>query len=434
MSNLWRIAYNGIVVPAAGAALPLARRARPAIEGAVAGREGLFERWEMALEPLRGRSPRIWLHAASAGETLQARPLAEEIRRARPGAALLYTYFSPSARRWASDLPAVDLADYLPFDFPRPMGRFLELTAPDLLLLVGGEMWPNLVWSATDRGVPVAQACARLVGSDRMGWAVRGLTRELYRRLDAVAAVGEEDAALLGRLGVPAERIRVAGDTRADVTLERARSARAEGLPRALPEGRRPVIVAGSTRPSDEEVLLTALAGLASGRPGLLAFVAPHDPTDAAIRGLEARARARGLGTARWSASGGEVAPVTIVDRVGVLYRLYALADLAFVGGGFGGAVHNTMEPAAMGVPVAIGPRHGDPHEVAALAEGGGLKIVGTAAELRSWWETLLDGDRARRSGEAARQALHGLAGATGRILRFLADRGHPVGVSDNRE
>ncbi|MGH7543923.1 MAG: 3-deoxy-D-manno-octulosonic acid transferase [Gemmatimonadota bacterium] len=427
MSKLWRIAYNGIVIPAAGLALPLARRARPDIERAAAGREGLFERWEAALEPLLDRSPRIWLHAASAGETLQARPLAEEIRRARPGAALLYTHFSPSASRWASDLPAVDVADYLPFDSAGRMRRFLELTAPDLLLLVGGETWPNLIWSATDRGVPVAQVCARLVGADRMGWPVRGLTRDLYRRLDAVAAVGEEDGALLERLGVAANRIRVAGDTRADVTLERARRVREEGPQVVLPEGRSPVIVAGSTWPSDEAVLLPALAGLASIRPGLLALVAPHEPTEEAVRGLEARARGVGLGTTRWSSPGGEAGPVVIVDRVGVLYRLYAPADLAYVGGGFGGAVHNTMEPAAMGVSVAIGPRHGGPYEVGVLARAGGLEVVGTSAELRASWVSLLEGDRARRAGEAAREALHGMAGAPQRILRFLAERGHPV-------
>ena len=85
------------------------------------------------------------------------------------------------------------------------------------------------------------------------------------------------------------------------------------------------------------------------------------------------------------------------------------------------------MEPAALGVPIAIGPRHGDPHEVAVFEKAGGLRVVGSAADLRAWWDTLLEGDRARRSGEAARQALMGMAGATGRILRFLAERGHPV-------
>jgi 3-deoxy-D-manno-octulosonic-acid transferase len=307
------------------------------------------------------------------------------------------------------------------------MGRFLDLLAPDLLLLVGGETWPNLVWSATDRDVPVVQACARLVGADRTEWPVRGLTRDLYRRLEAVAVVGEEDAALLARLGVAPDRIRVAGDTRADVTLERARTVWQERPPGSLPEGRRPVIVAGSTWPSDEEVLLPALAELASLHPDLFALVAPHEPSDAAVRGVEARARGLGLETTRWSGVGGEAAAVTIVDRVGILYRLYAAADLAYVGGGFGGAVHNTMEPAALGVPIAIGPRHGDPHEVAVLVEAGGLQVVGTAAELRSSWERLLEGDRARLSGEAARRALLDMAGATGRIVRFLAERGHPV-------
>ena len=141
----------------------------------------------------------------------------------------------------------MDAADYLPFDFRRRMGRFVDLLAPDLLLLVGGETWPNLIWSAVDRGVPVVQACARLAGADRMGWPVRGLTRDLYRRLDAVAVVGEEDAALLAGLGVARDRIRVAGDTRADVTLDRARTVRQEGPPGPLPEGRGPVIVAGSS-------------------------------------------------------------------------------------------------------------------------------------------------------------------------------------------
>lgn len=427
MSKIWRIAYNRIVVPAAALGLPLVRRVRPGIDAAAAGRVGLFERWEAALAPLEGRSPRIWLHAASAGETLQARPLAEEIRRARPKAAILYTHFSASARRWAADMPAVDAADYLPYDFPRRMRRFLDLLAPDVLILVGGEMWPNLVWLAADREVPVVQACARLVGADRMGWPVRGLTRELYQRLDAVAAVADQDADLLHRLGVPGERIRVAGDTRADVTLARAREARAQGPPGSLPEGRRPVIVAGSTWPADEAVLLPALAGLAAGWPELLALVAPHHPTEAAVAGLEAGARELGLRTGRYSAGAGAAATVTIVDRVGILYRLYALADLAYVGGGFGGAVHNTMEPAAMGVPVAIGPRHGGPHEVAALAAAGGLQVIPSAADLQASWETLLEGDRARVAGEAARGALEGMAGATGRILRFFADRGHPV-------
>lgn len=426
MSNVWRIAYNGVVIPVARAGLPLARRARADVQRAVEVREGLLARWEKALEPLADRSPRIWLHAASAGETLQARPLADAIRRSRPEAAILYTHFSPSAERFARELESVDAAGYLPLDLPGGTGSLVERMAPDLLLLVGAEMWPNLVWSAGDRGIPVAQACCRLVGAGRLAWPARGLTRELYRHLDAVAAVAPEDAALLRRLGVPEDRIRVAGDTRVDVTLERARAARAAEALR-VPDERRPVVVAGSTWPPDEAVLLPALAELAGVRPGLLAFVAPHEPTDAVIARLEAEAAPLGLVTARWSDPLPDAATIVIVDRVGILYRLYALADLAFVGGAFGGAVHNTMEPAALGVPVSIGPRHGDPYEVGVLAAAGGLRVVRSAADLGRWWEGLLDRAAAGRAGAAAERSLLAMAGATERILEFLADRGHPV-------
>lgn len=427
MTSLWRIAYNGIVIPVARAGLPVAGRARAGVGRAVAAREDLLARWEAALEPLAGRTPRIWLHAASAGETLQARPLADAIRRSRPEAALLFSHFSPSAERYAGDLAAVDAAGYLPLDLPGPTRSLVDLLAPDLLLLVGAELWPNLVWTVSDRGIPVAQACSRLIGARRLRWPVRGLTRALYRRLDAVAAVAPEDADLLRRLGVPEERIRVAGDTRVDVTLERARAARAGDAVLAVPAGRNPVIVAGSTWPADEEVLLPALADLAAGRPELLAFIAPHEPTEAAVGRLEAAARTLGLVTRRWSEEKPAASAIVIVDRVGLLYRLYAHADLAFVGGGFGGSVHNTMEPAAMGVPVSVGPRHGEPYEVGALAAAGALRVVRSATDLARWWEALLDRGAAGPSGAAGERTLEAMAGATGRILDFLASRGLPV-------
>lgn len=427
MSRFWRLGYNGVLIPAARAVLPLARGRWPGLERAVGERHGLYERWERAVAPLADRHPRVWLHASSAGETLQARPLADAIRRSRPEAVILFTHFSPSARRYAADLESVDAAGYLPLDAPAPMRGFVELTAPDLLLLVGAEMWPNLIWSVAGRGTPIAQACCRLVDADRLGWPARGLTRELYRHLDAVAVVAPEDARLLRRLGVAEERIRVAGDTRADVTLDRARIVRSAEPVRRVPDGRRPVIVAGSTWPADEEVLLPALARLAADRPGLLAFVAPHQPVDEAVERLEAGSRRLGLAAVRWSAAPFDQATIVIVDRVGILYRLYALADLAFVGGGFGGAVHNTMEPAAMGVPVAVGPRHGDPHEVGVLATAGGLRVVRSADDLDGWWSRLLERGRGAPAGAAAESAMRAMAGATERTLGFLAERGLPV-------
>lgn len=431
MATPLRLAYNGFVIPAARLLRPVAGRFSPRIGAGIEARRGVLERWEAAARGAQGRSPRAWLHAASAGETLQARPLAEAIRMAHPGAAIFYSFFSPSAERYVEDWGAPDAADYLPLDVAGWMRRMIEALRPDALVLTGAEVWPNLVWESAGQGVPAAQACCRFgVNAGRLRWPARALTRDLYRRFAAIAAVAESDADVLGRLGVAPERIAVAGDTRVDVTLERAEAARGEPPPWRPPGGRGPVVVAGSTWPADEALVVPAVAELARRHPGLVAVLAPHEPTAPALARLGAEARAAGLRTARLSSlEAGEVAPeeplVVLVDRVGVLYRLYGIAGAAYVGGGLTGSVHNTMEPAAMGVPVAVGPAHGGPHEVEALERAGGLKVVTTPAELAAAWEGwTLEGGRA---GEAALATIRRLAGATGRTLGFFRDRGLAV-------
>ena len=426
-----RLAYNGLVVPAARLLRPVAGRFSPKLGAGLEARRGVLERWEAAALAAEARSPRAWLHAASAGETLQARPLAEAIRAEHPQGAIFYSYFSPSAERFVAGWETPDAADYLPLDTAGAMRRMIETLRPDALVLTGAELWPNLVWEATDAGVPVAQACCRFgARTGRLRWPARALTGELYRRFAALAAVADSDADVLARLGVAPERILVAGDTRADVTLQRAEAARGEPPPWRPPGGRGPVVVAGSTWPADEVLVLPAVAELARRHPGLVAVLAPHEPTAAALARLGAQARAAGLKCARLDAlEAGEVAPeeplVVLVDRVGVLYRLYGIADAAYVGGGLAGAVHSTMEPAAMGVPVAVGPAHGGPYEVEALERARGLKVVASPAELAAAWEGwTLEGGRA---GQVARETIQRMAGATGRTLEFFRERGLAV-------
>lgn len=426
MKPLWqRQFYNRLIVPVTRVATPVVTRAVPKVGRGIAARQGVIARWQRAAEAAAGRSPVIWLHAASAGETLQAQPLATAIRQARPEAALFFTHFSPSAEQLVQSWDVPDAVDYLPLDYPAQTRQLVGLLAPDALVLVGGETWPNLVWAASDAGVMLGQVCCRLVGSARVKWPVRSLTRDLYRRFDAVAAIGTADAERLRDLGVDAKRLCVAGDTRADVTLERVREAASNEVEWQLPEGGGPVIVAGSTWPADERVVLAALARLRTTHPKAVAIVAPHEPTDKAIARLESRARGFGFGTCRFGrGEGGADCAVAIVDRVGLLYRLYAVADLAYVGGSFGGAVHNVMEPAAHGVPVTIGADHGYPHEVDVLERAGGLAVVDSPAELAARWRAWLPGDGA---GVAARTALEQMAGATERTLTFLREGGFPV-------
>ncbi|MFN2384431.1 MAG: 3-deoxy-D-manno-octulosonic acid transferase [Gemmatimonadota bacterium] len=413
-------------------ALPVLGRLRPKVQRGRAARRGVEERWAVLTAGLADRSPRLWLHASSAGEALQARPLVEAIRAARPEAAILYSFFSPSAARLAAQWTTPDATDYLPYDWPLVMRRQLRRLAPDALILVGAELWPNLIWAAAEAGVPLAQACARLgPGCAARRFPMRLLARDLYPRFTALAAVAEEDAEALRALGADPTGVAVTGDTRIDATLERfeAALALAEPPPWARPDGAGPVIVAGSTWPADETLLLAAVARLRTRHPRLQVVIAPHEPTAEAVQRLAARAGTHGLTTAQFDAPEGTTgAAIVIVDRVGVLYRLYGAADIGYVGGGFSGAVHNTMEPAAWGIPVTIGPHHGGPHEVEGMLATGGLAVVRTADGLAELWARWLAEPALRaRAGAAARAVLDRHRGASGRTLDHLRARGLPI-------
>lgn len=401
-------------------------------------RRGVESRWEAAAARTAGRRPRIWVHASSAGETLQARPLVEGIRAGQPGAAIFFSFFSTSAKRLAAAWDAPDATDYLPFDWPRPVRRVVKAIAPDALVLVSAELWPNLIWTAAERGAALAQVCCRVAGgSRRLDRPLGALTRRLYRDFRAIAAVSEEDAALLRQAGVPMDRVAATGDTRVDATLARLEASAGEPLSwRPFPDAD-PVVVAGSTWPADEAVVLEAVARLRERFPGLVLVLAPHEPTPEALESATRRARAHGLAVERIGDHAGERgqpaghAPetaVVLIDRVGVLNRLYGVADVAYVGGGFGGAVHNTLEPAAHGVPIAVGPNHGSPHEVEEMRRAGGLVPVRGTTDLVTLWERWLSDATARdRAGSAARSFLDRQAGATERTLDFLRERGLPV-------
>lgn len=421
-----RILFNTAFVFSVRVLYPVASRLRPDIRRAFEHRHGALERWYAAVSAMP-RRPRLWIHAASAGESLQAQPLVEALRARQPSATFLVSWWSPSARHIIDRWP-VDYADAIPFEVPRRMREMMQRIAPDALILVGTGTLPNFVWAASDAGVHVAHVGCRLGTRSGPGRLPPWVERAVYPRLTALGALREEDAEWARAMGVPHEAVAVTGDPRVDSTFVRLE--RSTLAPWARPAGSGPVLVAGSTHDGDLPALLPAIARLRPRRPGLVAFVAPRDPTPEAIRALEEGAAREGLSSGRLS--GGitdELPAVVIVDTLGILYRLYAAADVAYVGGAFRGSVHNTMEPAAHGVPIVIGPRPGEFHEVEDLRRAGALRLAGTPAELESALDAwLADPDARAAAGRAARATLEPHRGATERTIAFLAERRFPVG------
>lgn len=399
-------------------------------------RRGLLARVQAAAAQARNaQRPLLWLHAPSVGEGLQARPVAHAWRVAHPDWQIAYTYFSPSAESFASSVGA-DIVEYLPFDSVAHADAMLDALTPTALAFAKLDVWPVLVERAVLRGIPVVLISATLAQrSGRLGWWSRKLLSDAYASLARVGAIDEANAARLVGLGVSPSSVEVTGDTRFDQVVARAQSVdRASPLLVSL-ASTRPTLVAGSTWPADEATLLDAWASLMTSssansqlraKPRLV--IAPHEPTVSHCEPIIEWASKHALRTVRLSelasasTTMGDDMDVVVVDRVGVLGELYALADVAFVGGGFHSAgLHSVIEPAAFAVPVVFGPQHDMSREAGLLLDAGGAVSVRASQELslvlRSW---ITDDSQRVDAGRRALAVVDAERGATNRTVALI--------------
>ncbi|MDA1081841.1 MAG: hypothetical protein O2973_09235 [Gemmatimonadetes bacterium] len=410
----------------AGHAAAFVSRLAPAGGGkfrrAFAARHGTIERvsaWARAKRDLD--RPLIWMHAPSVGEGLMARPVIELLRSSLPSAQFAYTFFSPSAETFARSLP-VDVADYLPFDTATAARAMLNALAPSAIVFSKLDVWPLLVEEATARGVPVGLTSATFSESSGRGsWLARLVLADAYAALSAIGAVHEADAENLVALGARPECVSITGDVRYDqVTAQVSAGPRDPALLARLGTDR-PTLVAGSTWSADEAVLLPAWRDVVRHIPSARLIIAAHEPTAAHTARLRAWARERGLPAASIGAAD-DGTGLVVVDRVGVLADLYALADVAFVGGGFHDrGLHSVVEPAAFGIPVLFGPRGVANRDAAALISAGGGFADATAPTLADRIVGLLASDLARKQpGASARQVITDGLGAAERSAALV--------------
>lgn len=366
--------------------------------------------------------PLVWVHAPSVGEALQAQPVVTLLRERQPGTQIAYTFFSPSAEPFAATIPA-DFRAYLPFDHPRDCAAAVEALHPSALVFCKSDVWPNLVAAAAEADVPLGLISGTVpADSFRLRPPAVALMRSTFARLDRVGAVDAGDAERLARLGVPRSRIAVTGDTRFDQVWARASKSMPETVQRLASD--RPTLVAGSTWPSDEEVLLPAVVALRKTHPEVRVILAPHEVTAARLSGLEQGLASAVGDVARISSGNASSADFVLVDGYGVLGDLYRLASFAFVGGGFHRAgLHSVLEPAAFGAPVIYGPLHGSSRDARMLIEAGGGRAVTRREEienvLREW---ILDPAGRTQAGEAARQLVLAGLGASERSYALVAE------------
>jgi len=259
--------------------------------------------------------------------------------------------------------------------------------------------------------------------SRRLAFPARWLYTDVYRRIERILAISDDDAARFAAVVPGHPGIGVAGDTRFDRVMERWNRRSASGFD--LPGDGSRTLIAGSTWPPDEERLLPAVERLLREDERLRVVVVPHEPEAAAVAGLRAWADRAGFPARVLSDESGDArARVVIVDVVGVLAEAYRLADVAYVGGAFTTGVHSVIEPAIAGIPVVFGPRHDNSFEAGQLIRRGAATAVATADEAyRALNHYLSDAAARAAAGSAGRAYVESQLGATEKCMAAITPR-----------
>jgi 3-deoxy-D-manno-octulosonic-acid transferase len=415
-----RIAYRlllALALPVAWARLAWRSRTIPALRERWAERRGVL--------PFAVQPGGLWLHTVSAGETIAAVPLIRALHARHPALPLLVTTMTHTGSERVQALLGDRVRHvYLPWDAPRAVARFLDAVQPRAAVFFETELWPNVLEACHGRGIRTLLLNGRLSARSAAGYARLGkFARRMLGQLDVVACQGEDHAARFASLGVPPARLQVQGNVKFDVAIDEATRTAIARLAAAPLFAGRPVWIAGSTHAGEEAIVLAAHRALRARFPGALLVLVPRHPE----RVGEVLALCDGLRVLRRSAMTGDEAAadvdVLIGDRMGELLMLYGLAQAAFVGGSLvdvGG--HNPIEPAALGVPVLMGPADRNFVEVvAAFRRAGALQVVKDASSLgdavsRLW----TDEAHARALAAAGLAVIAAHRGATARMLALL--------------
>lgn len=364
-------------------------------------------------------APRIWIHCASLGEFEQGRPLIEKIRSDYPDVQLMLTFFSPSGYEIRKNYPMADLICYLPVDTPGRAKDFVAKMKPDLAIFVKYEFWRHHLHALQQAGVPTLLISAifrpEQVFFKAYGFWYRGLL-SYFQHIFTQDAASDE---LLKSIGV--QHFSRAGDTRVDRVLQlKDQAKKFPEIARFVADA--PVWIAGSTWPVDEAMLFPFWENHLPDHWKII--IAPHDIAEDHIEQIENRSN---FPTVRYSelSKDGEAAVaarVLIINNIGMLSALYQYGRLAYIGGGFGKAIHNLLEPIAFGLPVIFGPKHEKFQEALALkSSGGGFAIAGQEA-LLPVWQQLQEENNYRKAAEAAIEYLLQSQGSTLKILQYLSD------------
>jgi 3-deoxy-D-manno-octulosonic-acid transferase len=361
----------------------------------------------------------IWMHCASLGEFEQGRPVLEALKATYPAYRIVLSFFSPSGYEVKKDYAGADAVYYLPMDGKNNAAKFIDAVNPALVVWVKYEYWYYYLTGLQKRNIPVLLVSGIFrPGQPFFTWYGR-VWKEMLHCFTLLFVQNEASKNLLGTIGI-SDKVMVTGDTRFDRVLQLA--AQGEEIPAiaAFCSGSR-VIVAGSTWEEDEDELVHYVRA----HPEVKFIIAPHEINTANLQDVKNEFK----GAIFYSELGTMEMPhgthVLIIDNIGMLSRLYRYADIAYIGGGFGGdGVHNVLEAAVYAKPVVFGPEYEKYIEAEGLVDCGGAFSIEHALELEKLVNHLLADDAAlAAAGKSAGDFVQEHAGAAKSIISYIQEK-----------
>lgn len=378
----------------------------------VQGRKDILKKIE---EAVGDDTNLVWFHSASLGEFEQGRPVIEAFRAKYPDYKIVLTFFSPSGYEIRKDYEGVDYVFYLPADTKRNAKEFLRIIKPKMVFFIKYEFWYHYLNQLRKQEIPTYIFSTIFRSNQIFFKPFGGLYRKILKAFTHFFVQNEESIELLKGIGF--ENVSLAGDTRFDRVYSIAKQAKV--LPQLEDFAQnRPVMIAGSTWPKDEENIFKYIN---SSDKNYKYIIAAHEVDENHIRNIVASIEKPYVRFTTATKSEIDAAEVLVVDCIGVLSSLYRYGDISYIGGGFGKGIHNTLEAACYGLPVIFGPNYHKFKEAKDLLALGGAHTYESYEKLNSFLDSYhKDVKLRKKSGDSSKNYVDEMRGATDKILNTI--------------
>jgi 3-deoxy-D-manno-octulosonic-acid transferase len=422
MKNIWKFLYSWIFIPVFRAALIVLSLLRSKIRRGIRGRKNLFVKLEEKVAEIPEGSLRLWFHSSSMGEFEQAKPIISRIKEKLPDAKVIVSFFSPSGYENNLNYSLADIITYIPLDSHKNAERFVRTIDPDYAVLMRYDIWPNHLWELEKHNVPIYLVDATLSKhSARKLPVIKNFHKYLFKSFTGILTVSKGDAKEFEHFDLKYPVVQAIGDTRYDqVYLKSMKAKEKKLIPSEILKDKK-VLIAGSSWAEDEKIIFPVFYKLNLSEPNLLLILVPHEPTEENLDRIENDLKNKSSFIRFSQLLNYNQEKIIIIDCIGLLLSLYTYGHIAYVGGGFGEGIHNTLEPATYAIPVIFGPRNENSQEAQHLIKIGGGFMIHNESELSDYLTKFFKDENSRiAAGNIAGNFVKENIGATDKIFDYL--------------